>query len=70
MLFDLNLTELYISFFTLTLYLVTSKEFWDQVDEDKILELGEDYAYKHDFELFGYSIKEYLTSIGKFDVKI
>ena len=44
--------------------LVSSKEFWEQVDVDKILELSEEYAYKHDFELFGYSIKEYLSKIG------
>lgn len=42
----------------------SSREFWEQVDSDKILELSKEYAYKHDFELFGYSIKEYLSKIG------
>ena len=44
--------------------LVSSKEFWEQVEVDKIHELSKEYAYKHDFELFGYSIKEYLSKIG------
>ena len=46
-------------------FLVSSKEFWEQVDTDKIFELGKEYAYKHDFELFGYSIEDYLAKIGK-----
>ena len=44
--------------------LVTSKQFWDQVDEENISGLGEDFAYKHDFEMFSYSIENYLSKIG------
>ena len=44
-------------------YEVTSKQFWDQVNEENISELGEDFAYKHDFEMFGYSLENYLSKI-------
>ena len=42
---------------------VTSSEFWKQVKHSSIEELGATYAYKHDLELFGYSINEYLKKI-------
>ena len=42
---------------------VTSLEFWKQVKRKNIDELEATYAYKHDFELFGYSIKDYLKKI-------
>ena len=45
--------------------LVTSKQFWDQVDEENISGLGEDFAYKHDFEMFSYSMENYLLKIGR-----
>ena len=44
--------------------LVTSKQFWDQVDEENISRLREDFAYRHDFEMFSYSIENYLSKIG------
>ena len=44
--------------------LVTSKQFWDQIDEENISGLGEDFAYKYDFEMFSYSLENYLSNIG------
>ena len=45
------------------MYLVTSKEFWSQVERSKIYKLAAQFAYKHDFEMFDYSIEEYLKRI-------
>ena len=44
--------------------LVSSKEFWSQVDRENISNLAAQFAYKHDFEMFDYSIEEYLKKIG------
>ena len=44
---------------------VTSKQFWDQVEEENIKLMEAAFAYKHDFQLFGYSAKDYLGKIGK-----
>ena len=43
--------------------LVSSKEFWSQVDRENISNLAAQFAYKHDFEMFDYSIKEYLQKL-------
>ena len=43
--------------------LVSSKEFWSQVDKENISNLAAQFAYKHDFEMFDYSIKEYLQKL-------
>ena len=44
---------------------VTSKQFWDQVEVENIVMMEAAFAYKHDFQLFGYSAKDYLSNIGK-----
>jgi len=41
----------------------SSKQFWDQVEKENILQIKAPYAYKHDFELFGYSLEEYLQNL-------
>ena len=43
--------------------LVSSKQFWDQVEKENILQIQAPYAYKHDFELFGYSLEDYLQNL-------
>ena len=44
-------------------WLVTSQQFWEQVDQKNIVGLGEEYAYKHDLKLFDYSIEAYLERL-------
>ena len=39
-------------------------EFWRQVPSKYIKMLEEPFAYKYDFELFGYSINDYAEQIG------
>ena len=34
--------------------------FWSQVDSDLISKLSESWAYKADFEMFDYSVKQYV----------
>ena len=34
--------------------------FWSQVNSDLISKLSESWAYKADFEMFDYSVKQYL----------
>ena len=46
------------------IFSVTSKQFWDQVEEHNIKQLEAAYAYKHDFEMFGYSVQEYLSNMN------
>ena len=46
------------------MFSVTSKQFWDQVEEHNIKQLEAAYAYKHDFEMFGYSVQEYLSNMN------
>ena len=43
---------------------VDAKEFWSQVDMKYINMLAEPFAYKYDFEMFGYSLQEYIDKIG------
>ena len=50
--------------FFYTVILVTPKQFWDQIDEENISRLVEDFAYKYDFEMFSYSLENYLSKIG------
>ena len=44
--------------------LINAYKFWGQVEEKYIKMLAEHYAYKYDFELFGYSIQQYADDIG------
>ena len=34
--------------------------FWSKVDSDLISKLSESWAYKADFEMFDYSVKQYV----------
>ena len=43
---------------------IDAYNFWEQVEEKYIKMLAEHYAYKYDFELFGYSIQQYADDIG------
>ena len=44
--------------------IVGPHEFWNQVETKYINMLAEPFAYKYDLELFGYSIQEYVDTIG------
>ena len=44
--------------------LVDAKEFWSKVDIKYVKKLAKPFAYKYDFELFGYSIQEYAEKVG------
>ena len=56
---------LFAEIWQLVFHSVTSKQFWDQVAEENIVMMEAAFAYKHDFQLFGYSAKDYLSKIGK-----
>ena len=38
--------------------------FWADVPAELVQELEKPWAYKHDFELFGYNTQHYFSSIG------
>ena len=38
--------------------------FWSDVPTELVQELEKPWAYKHDFELFGYNTQHYFTTIG------
>ena len=42
----------------------TEKKFWSEVDKELILKLEEPWAYLNDFQMFDYSILEYMQNIG------
>ena len=42
----------------------TEKKFWSEVDKELILQLEEPWAYLNDFQMFDYSILEYMQNIG------
>ena len=37
--------------------------FWDSVSREVIVSLTEDWAYGHDFKLFGFNLKDYFESL-------
>ena len=37
--------------------------FWEAVDKNLIKELNQPWSYKHDFDLFDYSIRDYLSNL-------
>ena len=37
--------------------------FWEEVDNDLIKELNQPWSYKHDFDLFDYNIRDYLSNL-------
>ena len=38
--------------------------FWAQVDRSLLPLLDQDWAYGHDLRMFGYSVQDYLASLG------
>ena len=42
----------------------TEKKFWDQIDSELIVELNQDWSYKHDLNLFNFSIMDYLSNLS------
>ena len=42
----------------------TEKKFWSEVDKELIVKLEEPWAYQNDFQMFDYSILEYMQNIG------
>ena len=42
----------------------SEESFWSQVDKSLIHQLGQHWAYGVDFTMFGYSIQEYLDTLG------
>ena len=38
--------------------------FWAQVDRSLLPLVDQDWAYGHDMRMFGYSVQDYLTSLG------
>ena len=45
----------------------TERDFWCQVDTDLIKKLDEPSAYLTDFQMFEYSVAEYLQNLGIVD---
>ena len=43
---------------------VSAYDFWSQVSFENIERLQEPFAYKYDFELFGYSPDKYIKELG------